>query len=908
MSQFLKNAPILCIDVAGFTKLGSIPKQRLLIERLQGIVTESARFFMAYGNVWKKWRRHGTGDGYYFMLDNLPPAVALKYADNVARGVEAHHREHGESLPIQLRMVLMFGDVELVEDQYLGDPLSDGERFLSYPPLKDLLATSEQSSVLILSDLFYTQWRLDPARNDPELAVGDPKWQLFSFADKHDKPHQGYVPAPGFPETVPSPDAEPEPPPQLRVLILLGHFLEEPLPEAVHSARSMVNGWLASGLNVEIRVEQASLAALKREAGQGIDLLIFYGHGDAGGRLLFKEGGLDYARLKVGDLWDNLSAAFIFACHGATFARELPSPWLAFTDTIWRSAPRGFMQALIRHLPGNTLSQAIDQAKASTEEFMASKFPELLTTSTPDPELPPISAGTPTLTRLSPGLATDRVEMDYYTVYSERVDYPEHDPFVGRIEALETLLKIPELDGDDDPQRAVWVSGDAGLGKSALLRQLAFMARDMVFHEADQPLHLFQMNCWSYTNAEDLERQIRKKISPFYGLEKPAHALPALFNHLAATPHARHLWILDDLTYLSVKLDGTSEAQKLVTRILQGAAGAGVVLQLVVSARRPGSKRWPAIPLGPLSPHEAQVLAQNVMNRLYESPPDEPVEELLMGAERIFQFVRGSTALYKRALFLAAENGMGFRELAERLETDGDLDQQSIHELAVAMARFEVEQLKELESRHGFAYRHFMGLCYSLMTRTAGFSEEELKTWFGDHFQVPGSRVTWQIGCKNGLRLLTRLGFLSLQRDGEQKGRYIMPPNQRLPLRSLQDPEATLPEQKIPLRGVRERVSLALERAKSVGFAAAGDFQALVQDYKDNLHESEAAGAVFQGMLVQAELEWKYKRPEAGISIYDEIVALFYQHRNHYPSTEVVASEPVAKALVNKGVRLGQLG
>jgi hypothetical protein len=84
MANSLKHIPILCIDVQGFTT-HSTEAQRTIIGRLQSMATEAARFFMPYGDAWTKWTRHGTGDGYYFLFDALPPQVALQYTLNIGR-------------------------------------------------------------------------------------------------------------------------------------------------------------------------------------------------------------------------------------------------------------------------------------------------------------------------------------------------------------------------------------------------------------------------------------------------------------------------------------------------------------------------------------------------------------------------------------------------------------------------------------------------------------------------------------------------------------------------------------------------------------------------------------------------------------------------------------------------------
>ena len=93
-------------------------------------------------------------------------------------------------------------------------------------------------------------------------------------------------------------------------------------------------------------------------------------------------------------------------------------------------------------------------------------------------QIPP---GTAVLSRLSPALA-GHAEVDFYGVQIRPISYPDHDSFVGRLEDLRCLWQLPSPYADRALQRIVWVHGDAGMGKSALLRQFAIVVRDLTFH------------------------------------------------------------------------------------------------------------------------------------------------------------------------------------------------------------------------------------------------------------------------------------------------------------------------------------------------------------------------------------------------------------------------------------------
>ncbi len=206
----MHHIPILSIDVQGFTT-HPLEMQRTLLLRLQGMATDAARFFMPYGTVWAKWPRHGTGDGYYFIFDALSPQIALRYALNLDAALAAHNAQHGADLTIRLYAVLVLGDVERVDDQYLSMAFSDAARFLSHEPLKRYLDQQPQPMVLAMSSLFHTEWQADIQRQNLFPETTDLQWTPFICRDKHDKDHPGYVRGPGW-ERTPVPGADVVPP------------------------------------------------------------------------------------------------------------------------------------------------------------------------------------------------------------------------------------------------------------------------------------------------------------------------------------------------------------------------------------------------------------------------------------------------------------------------------------------------------------------------------------------------------------------------------------------------------------------------------------------------------------------------------------------------------------------------
>jgi hypothetical protein len=137
MSAPLRDIPILLIDVIDFSKAGSLANQRQLLETLQRLASASGKFFMPYGDPWKKWQRQGTGDGYYFLFDNLDASVALEYALRLDAALAQYNAGEGVDLPLRLRMVLVHGDAEYVDDQILSDEFVLAKRLIDDETFRD---------------------------------------------------------------------------------------------------------------------------------------------------------------------------------------------------------------------------------------------------------------------------------------------------------------------------------------------------------------------------------------------------------------------------------------------------------------------------------------------------------------------------------------------------------------------------------------------------------------------------------------------------------------------------------------------------------------------------------------------------------------------------------------------------
>ncbi|MCP3964058.1 MAG: SUMF1/EgtB/PvdO family nonheme iron enzyme [bacterium] len=210
-SADLKHVPILLIDVVDFTsKYQGVESKRALLRHLQEILTASARFFMPYGDVWSKWQRLPTGDGYYFLFGGMPPQVALEYTLRLGEDLAAFNDGHPD-LTIRLRTVLALGDVERVGDQMLSEAFAVAERFISYRPFKELCARRSEPWALAATALYHHELLEDLARECNFERLPGLEWTKVEAVDKHGHKHPGYVLGEGWEVPADEPEAAPAP-------------------------------------------------------------------------------------------------------------------------------------------------------------------------------------------------------------------------------------------------------------------------------------------------------------------------------------------------------------------------------------------------------------------------------------------------------------------------------------------------------------------------------------------------------------------------------------------------------------------------------------------------------------------------------------------------------------------------
>lgn len=206
MTDGWDRIPIFCVDVQGFTTYNA-DTQKVIVQRLQDLATEAARQFVPDGEVWSTWRRHGTGDGYYFLLLAASPQQALHYALALNDILAAHNARHGLALPLRLYGALDLGRVELVNDQYHGEALARVARFLSHQPFKEYAGRQDHPLALAMTALFHTACQADSTEETRLPVLVDTPWEPVAFHDKHGFEHRGFVRGTGWelPTATPAP-------------------------------------------------------------------------------------------------------------------------------------------------------------------------------------------------------------------------------------------------------------------------------------------------------------------------------------------------------------------------------------------------------------------------------------------------------------------------------------------------------------------------------------------------------------------------------------------------------------------------------------------------------------------------------------------------------------------------------
>ncbi len=892
-----RNIPILLLDIKGFSSRSRIEQQNVK-KSFKDILIKASKFFLPYTNIFESYPYQDTGDGYYIALINITEQIALKYVLNIDSLIAEENKTASPGMQIRLRIALVTGNLDIVEGEHQSDEYILANRIADWSGLRSVLTEHpEVNTAIACSTVFYDRLNKN-IRIRKEFEDIEKKWILCKGAGKDNFLFDCYLEGDFVPpsqDTQTTPDTVPTP--AFRITILIGNDTYQNMKEALEFAKVAVQDLEKSNLNICLRVDKATKSNLVREMKRGIDLLIYYGHGSEEGQLQFEDGTYSFNQLLEKEKWSELTGFIGFACYGEKFAQNLPCAWLAFTESIMKDAPKSYMRALIGFLQTNAMDEAIELARNAVKEEMQNNLPDCLEISQKPWDKLFLPKGTPELQRYSPVLK-GHYHTDFLDACLEAtVLYPEDDPFVGREAELKILQDIPSPLAGTDERKVYWVWGNPGMGKSAFLRQYVSWVRDYYFHNADQPLYIFQMNCWGYPAESNLIEDMCVKLAKLYKLEIENPSVEDIMKEISRLK-VRHIWVLDDLTDLDADKVKTEKAEKLITRLKEQAQVEAVSLTLITSTRIK-SNSGQQIQIKELSEDDASKIAMRVWAAKHEKNPG---YREFYDALNLFEKTGKVTGIYRRSLILALEAGLSFTDYALSIGKLGSMDTINYFEFTQKLMAKEIECLDKSAGKYGFNFRSFLESCYSLIDRVAYFSLTELQEWFNDEFKHPNWIYDTLTAYDNGLMMLCNIGFLThTEEPGVEDSYYTIPPNQREVIRSIQNHTLKLQEG-LPVRAPQARIAMAMEAGKSIGFAALPLFNSIESDYQFNHQTPEALRAYLIALGAKADFLDATKQRKKQIETYQRVIALGTGHQ------EAEIAELVTITMRNWGVVLNEAG
>ena len=535
-SQSNKEACIVELDIVGFTsRYKNQDEQREILRILQKLLDTAGKLILPYGSFSEKFQRHGTGDGYYVILDTIPPIVVLEFVNILSNGIEEHNKNFGPDLPMQFRCVLGFGSVETVGDQLFGSVLSDAERLISDETFKDYQRKSGKNLALFLTNLFHLKLQQGIQEDTEFKHLHGLEWTRCEVKDKHKRIHIGYlsgkyqVPAESDEKREDEDIAYP-----VKVSILIGGSLEDPLPEAVECAHLLANELSGMDAFFEASFHRANRRNFALALKNSADLLIYIGHGTEDGNLVFEDGMFGADDLKTfcdkGIDTSGLSGALFFACYGSVFSKHLRCPWIAFDKEVLREAPKAYLVQLFRiWREVNSLKEAIDTIWERLHENVVAELKHIFKQS--DKKFPDsgLSKGKTKLINLSARMANCSYN-DFIEVEIGKIRYPGFDPFIGKTGELASLLQLPSIDSLETIQQIQWVWGTAGMGKSSLLQQFAIYAAETILLPEKEQVILAHISCQAFTSQSEVISKLIDAFSQIFKAEIPSKNLQGLFS------------------------------------------------------------------------------------------------------------------------------------------------------------------------------------------------------------------------------------------------------------------------------------------------------------------------------------------------------------------------------------------
>ncbi len=222
--------PILLIDIVGFkSRYHDDTHSKAVMRQFQELIDDAGTFISPVIKFSQLFPRETTGDGYYILFNAVSSLVAMEYTQQLRQKLELYNgSSKGKDLPLSLRLVLAYGNVELIGDQYYSSVMADANRLIDDKNFKKFQSSCKVRSALFVTMLFYHKLEDDLTENNDFSHLTGLTWSRLPVEDKHGYEHIGYIQGDYVPEApYETPTATEPESPSIPVGVLRRRYLEK---------------------------------------------------------------------------------------------------------------------------------------------------------------------------------------------------------------------------------------------------------------------------------------------------------------------------------------------------------------------------------------------------------------------------------------------------------------------------------------------------------------------------------------------------------------------------------------------------------------------------------------------------------------------------------------------------------
>ncbi len=127
MSAGALNIPIVQIDIAGFSRWKTVPEQRAVLARLDGVLAGVLKHFTGLMDPREVFEWQSLGDGYYIILAGCSSPMAMRFAVDLESALREDNAAHTD---YELRLRVGFGTFKPLHSDREMSPSAGGNHLL----------------------------------------------------------------------------------------------------------------------------------------------------------------------------------------------------------------------------------------------------------------------------------------------------------------------------------------------------------------------------------------------------------------------------------------------------------------------------------------------------------------------------------------------------------------------------------------------------------------------------------------------------------------------------------------------------------------------------------------------------------------------------------------------------------